>query len=93
VFVSFDLGGGSSLGIYTREALAADAGVPPEGSGFGGITFHFIVSAAAEVDALLAAAAAGGARIVRPAQAAQWGGDFGYFAGPDGNLWKVAASA
>jgi uncharacterized glyoxalase superfamily protein PhnB len=30
--------------------------------------------------------------VVRPPAAAQWGGYFGYFADPDGYLWKVATA-
>src|SRR5215468_9589420 len=57
-FVSFDLGAGSSsLALYEREAAAQDAGVPAEGSGFRGVSFHFIVSSAIEVDEILSNAA------------------------------------
>lgn len=43
-FVSFNLGeGSSSLGLYQREAAAAEAGVSPEGSGYRGVSFHYIV--------------------------------------------------
>jgi catechol 2,3-dioxygenase-like lactoylglutathione lyase family enzyme len=43
-FVSFNLGdGSSSLALYQWEAAAHDAGVSPEGSGFRGVSFHFIV--------------------------------------------------
>jgi len=91
MFVSFKLGDGSpTLGLYPREALAADAGVAPEGSGFSGVTLHYIVKATERVDEVLAQAERAGARIVKPAQKAQWG-YFGYFADPDGHLWKVAA--
>ena len=93
-FVSFKLGDGSSeFGLYPREALAADAGVAPEGSGFTGVTFHFIVSSTKEVDDLLQQAQHVGGKVVKPAQASQWGGYFGYFSDPDGYLWKVASSA
>ena len=91
MFVSFKLGDGSpTLGLYPREALAADAGVAPEGSGFSGVTLHYIVKATERVDEVLAQAERAGAKIVKPAQKAQWG-YFGYFADPDGHLWKVAA--
>src|SRR2546428_4445691 len=53
-FVSFKLGDGSSeFGLYSREALAADAGVAPGGSGFTGVTFHFLVSSDKGVEALI----------------------------------------
>ena len=91
-WVCFSLGNGTSgLGLYTREALAADAGVAPEGSGFGGITLSYLVRSEGRVDAVLAEAERAGGTIVRPAEGSPWGGRFGYFADPDGYLWKVAA--
>src|SRR5207244_12565120 len=44
-------------------------------------------------DAVLAEAERAGGKIAKPAQRAQWGGYFGYFADPDGYLWKVAVGA
>jgi catechol 2,3-dioxygenase-like lactoylglutathione lyase family enzyme len=78
------------LGLYPRELLAADAGVPAAGSGFPGFTLAHNVRSAAEADRLLEDAAAAGGRIVRPAHTADWGGYSGYFADPDGFLWEVA---
>jgi hypothetical protein len=92
-FVSVGLGDATSLAIYGREAAAQDAGVSPEGSGFPGISFHSIVSSKEEVDDVIGKATAAGAKIVRPAEAAQWGGYFGYFSDPDGYLWKVASAS
>jgi uncharacterized protein len=89
-FVSLKLDGGSSLALYERSAAAADAGVPAEGSGFAGVSFHYIVGSNDEVDDVMARATAAGASTVRPATTVQWG-YFGYFADPDGHLWKVAA--
>lgn len=91
-FVSFDLGdGSSSLALYPREAAAKDAGVSPEGSGFRGVSFHYIVSSSEAVDEVMANAVAAGGEVVKQAAAAQWGGYFGYFSDPDGYLWKVAS--
>jgi uncharacterized protein len=93
-FVSFRAADGSSgLALYPSKVLADDAGVPPEGSGFRGITFSYIVRSDERVDAVLAEAERAGGEIVRPAQQARWGGYFGYFADPDGHLWKVVAGA
>lgn len=89
-FVSLSLDGGSGLALYERSEAAADAGVPAEGSGFRGVSFHYIVDSAAIVDEVMERAAAAGADVVRSAAQVQWG-YFGYFADPDGNLWKVAA--
>ncbi|MGI9022693.1 MAG: VOC family protein [Acidimicrobiales bacterium] len=92
-FVSFDLGdGSSSLAIYEREAAAQDAGVPSEGSGFRGVSFHFIVSSSEAVDEVMGSAVAAGGGVVKEPAAAQWGGYFGYFSDPDGHLWKVASA-
>ena len=92
-FVSFGLGAGSSLlALYEREAAAQDAGVPAEGSGFRGVSFHYIVPDRATVDGVIASAVAAGGEVVRAADAAPWGGYFGYFSDPDGYLWKVATS-
>ena len=90
-FVSVSLGDGSpQLAIYERAAAAQDAGVPAEGSGFTGISFHYIVGSREAVDEVMDSAIAAGAGVVREAAAARWGGYFGYFSDPDGYLWKVA---
>jgi uncharacterized protein len=91
-FVSFRPADGSStLTLYPRQVLAADAGVAPDGDGFSGITFSYVVRSNERVDAVLAEAEQAGGAIAKPAQEARWGGYFGYFADPDGNLWKVVA--
>jgi uncharacterized protein len=91
-FVSLSLGEGSpDLAIYEREAAARDAGVSADGSGFTGISFHYIVGSNEAVDEVMNSAKAAGAGMVREAGAAQWGGYYGYFSDPDGYLWKVAS--
>jgi predicted lactoylglutathione lyase len=92
-FVSFNLGSGSSsLALYEREAAAQDAGVPAEGSGFRGVSFHYIVRSKEAVDEVMGSAVAAGGSIVREASAAPWGYS-GYFGDPDGYLWKVASGS
>ncbi len=92
-FVSFNLGdGSSSLALYEREAAAADAGVSSEGSGFRGVSFHYIVPSREAVDEVMGNAVAAGGGVVKEAAGAQWG-YFGYFSDPDGYLWKVAAGS
>ena len=93
-FVSLSLGdGSSSLVLYEWDAAAQDAGVPPAGSGFRGVSFHYIVSSRDTVDQVIADAVAAGGGVVKEAAAAQWGGYSGYFSDPDGHLWKVATEA
>jgi catechol 2,3-dioxygenase-like lactoylglutathione lyase family enzyme len=92
-FVKLNLGeGSSSLALYEWDAAAKDAGVSPEGSGFRGVSFHFITDTREEVDDVIAKAEAAGGSVVRKPEGAQWGGYFGYFADPDGYLWKIATS-
>jgi catechol 2,3-dioxygenase-like lactoylglutathione lyase family enzyme len=81
---------GTWLGLYGRQALAEDATVPAEGSGFTGVTLAHNVASEAEVDALLKQAVAAGGTLVKPGQRVFWGGYSGYFADPDGHLWEVA---
>jgi len=91
-WVSFSLNNCMSmLGLFSRDALAADAAVPAEGSGFSGITLSYLVRSEERVDAVLAEAERAGGTIARPAEDSQWGGRSGYFTDPDGTLWKVAS--
>ena len=60
------------------------------GHGAPGIELAHNVRSPQEVDALLADAGRAGARIVRPAARADWGGYTGAFADPDGYVWEVA---
>ncbi len=93
-FVRCSLGEGSSmLALYEWEAAAQDAGVSAEGSGFRGVSFHFITDSRDEVDEVMQTAEGAGATAVRPVAATEWGGYFGYFSDPDGYLWKVTTAA
>jgi uncharacterized protein len=87
--VFFQLGG-TGFALYPRDELAKDANVPSGGQGFSGTTLAYNTRNREEVDSVLAQAKAGGARIVKPAQEAFWGGYSGYFSDPDGFLWEVA---
>ena len=92
-FLSITLGeGSSSLAFYEWEAAAQDAGVSSEGSGFRGVSFHYIVPSREAVDEVIAKAVAAGGSIVKAAAAAH-GGYGGYFSDPDGYLWKVVSAS
>ena len=82
--------GGMALALYPRDELAKDATVSSEGKGFNGITLAYNARTRPEVDSVLAEAQRAGAKLIKPAQEAFWGGYSGYFADPDGILWEVA---
>ena len=87
--VVFFQAGALAIGMFPRRSLAEDAGVPAEGAGFRGITLAHNVREPGDVDRLLALAEAACAKITKPAEDAFRGGRTGYFADPDGHLWKV----
>lgn len=86
---------GCCLALYPYDKLAEDVSPAMAGSRsrFAGITLAHNVRSQAEVDAILARAAAAGATIEKQAQATFWGGYAGYFADPDGYLWEIAHGA
>ena len=88
--VAFFTLNGSWLGLYSRNALAEDATVPPEGNGFEGFTLAHNVSSEEEVEQVMNQALAAGATLVKTAQKVFWGGYSGYFKDPDGHLWEIA---
>jgi uncharacterized protein len=88
--VVFFQAGGMVLALFGRDELAKDAGLAPEGAGFAGVALAYCTRSRAEVDQVLAEAEAAGAKILKPAEDAFWGGYSGYFADPDGHVWEVA---
>ena len=89
--VAFFPTNGAIVGLWSAAELAADmnlAGAEPPA--FRGVAVAVNVASEAEVDEVLAAAAAAGATIRKPGTRAEWGGYSGYFADPDGNAWEVA---
>jgi len=88
--VTFFQAGGMILSLYGRAEQAADAHLPAEGSGFGGIVLAHNVRERADVGRVLEEAKAAGATILKPPHEIFWGGYVGYFADPDGHPWEVA---
>ena len=87
--VAFDLIG-QTLGLYALSALADEIGVPVGELGTGAMTLAHNLRDKAGVDALIAAAGAAGAKILKQPGDVFWGGYNGYFADPDGHIWEVA---
>jgi catechol 2,3-dioxygenase-like lactoylglutathione lyase family enzyme len=93
ISVFFEPHGGSLIGLYGRDGLAADVGTSPDGSGFGGTVLDYVVRSEARVDEIIAEAETAGATILKPAGPLQWGGYGGTFADPDGHIWRLGYSA
>ncbi|MDR2983078.1 MAG: VOC family protein [Puniceicoccales bacterium] len=89
--IAFFTTGGTRLALYPLDKLAEDAGCPGCSKGsFGGVTLAHNVRKKEEVDEVLKLAENAGAKIIKPAQDAFWGGYHGYFSDPDGHYWEVA---
>ena len=88
--VFYDLGG-HFLALFSRHALAEDAGMPsaPEHHGLASSLSHNVRNAS-EIDSILQLAEASGGVILKKASTPPWGGMRGYFADPDGFAWEVA---
>jgi len=88
--VIFFQAGGMALALYPRNDLAKDANVTAESHGFSGMALAYNTRNREEVDSVMAEAQAAGAKILKPAEEAFWGGYSGYFADLDGFPWEVA---
>jgi uncharacterized protein len=88
--IVFFQAGGMGLALYPREELAKDANLSADGAGFCGMTLAYNARNREEVDAVLRQAEAAGAKILKHAKEAFWGGYSGYFSDPDGFAWEVA---
>lgn len=84
-----DLNPGLKLALWPRASMATDTGLPLENAELNSLTLGHNVSSRDEVDAIMAQARQAGARIVKEAQDAFWGGYSGYFQDPDGYLWEI----
>ena len=80
---------GLRLALWPRASLAHDAGLAVGPRSTTALSLGHNVGSRAEVDAVMARAAAAGATGVRPAHETFWGGYAGYFQDPDGHLWEV----
>lgn len=81
---------GILLSLYSREGLAKDANVSPEGSGFKGFSLAYNTRSEKEVDDLFEKFASQDIKIVKKPAKVFWGGYSGYIADPEDNLWEIA---
>jgi predicted lactoylglutathione lyase len=88
--VTFMRAGSVVLALWGRQAQLEDASAEEIWTGNGGIVVARNLASEAEVDAAMVRAEAAGARVLKPAAKAFWGGYNGYFADPDGHVWEIA---
>ncbi|MFC9788086.1 VOC family protein [Rhodococcus sp. NPDC127528] len=87
------IGHGMLLSLWSRAEMDAEAGATAPAVGRDGsapLTLGHLTDSPAEVDAVLAAAAAAGGAVLRSGRRRDWGGYSGYFTDPDGFRWEVA---
>ena len=88
--VAFFKNAGSRLALYSREAMAEEAGQAVAPPGSIGVALAINLESRELVDEALATAVEAGGTLLRPAQERFWGGYSGYFVDPDGHAWEVA---
>ena len=81
---------GIQLALFGREALAEDARVDAEGSGFRSFTLAHNLRSEKAVDRQFDVFEANGVTIVKSPAKTFWGGYSGYIADPEENLWEIA---
>lgn len=85
----FQLDGGLRLALWERKNIAHDTGLPLTPPSATDFTVAHNVGSKAAVDAVMEQARRAGARIIKGAGTAFWGGYSGYFQDPDGHVWEV----
>lgn len=85
----FELQPGLRLAVWPRASIAHDTGLPISPESATEFTLGHNVASKEAVDEVMRQAARAGARTVKPAHDAFWGGYSGYFQDPDGHLWEV----
>lgn len=88
--VFFQIAPGQLLALFGKDDLEADSkGGALSDPSTAPISLGYNVDSDAEVTETLAHAEAAGAKIIKPAQRADFGGFHGYFADPSGFRWEV----
>jgi catechol 2,3-dioxygenase-like lactoylglutathione lyase family enzyme len=83
---------GVLLALWPAADMDADIGAGPASGVAGQAPFSLAhnVQSAEEVDTAMARCVAAGGHVLKPAQAAAFGGYHGYVADPDGFRWEIA---
>ncbi len=85
-----EVAGGLILALYPVGSLGHEARVAPVARRLGAVAIGHNVASRAEVDRVMAEAAAAGAVVTDPPRERFWGGYGGHFHDPDGHLWEIA---
>lgn len=88
-FARLDLHGTGDFGVAAAADLIPESA--SAGSGFGGFIVSCVLRQPQDVIAVLRAAEAAGARVLKPAKKAIFGSFSGVFEAPGGAVWKVSA--
>ena len=82
------------IGLWSWDLLSADTTLAGKSNPqtFRGTTLAWNCSDKAEVDAVIAFAIEKGAKLLRSAEATDYGGYRGYFADPDGHVWEAVVA-
>jgi hypothetical protein len=90
-FARFEIGG-AVLALYSLDALAEEANVPPPTGAerFAGFTCAIVVEGEGMVDAAIEVVREAGGRVLAEPVARAWGGRSAYFADPESNVWEIA---
>jgi catechol 2,3-dioxygenase-like lactoylglutathione lyase family enzyme len=86
----FELHGGLKLGLWPRESLAFESGLPQGPRSATEFSLAHNVNSAQQVDAVLATVEAAGGTIVKAGHKTDWGGYTGSFQDTEWHLWEVA---
>jgi hypothetical protein len=81
---------GIQLALFPEHALAEDAKVAAQGTGFKKFSLAYNVRSEKEVDAVIADLESKGVSILKHPEKVFWGGYSSYIADPDQNLWEIA---
>jgi uncharacterized protein len=81
----------SRLALRRWDAVAGEAGVQADTSGFRAFTLSYILESADDVDRILGRVERHGGRVSKPPKNAVWGYS-AYVTDPGGYLWKIASS-
>ena len=92
--VAFFDTGATVIGLFPWDELAQDAASPdqPRPTAFRGVTLAWNCRSAEEVHAVMEFALSKGAKLLRRAEATDYGGYRGYFTDPSGHAWEVVVA-